>query len=609
MLLTALDYQSNPAWAFGECELLLELRVRNLGIIEDINWSLSRGLNVVTGETGAGKSLVINAVEALLAGKLDEEVIRYGAGEAQIEGVFTIPDGGSFSQLMDFLREKGLKDDDEMLVIDCELRRQGRSIVRVNGHAVAKGLLRQLGRFLIDVHGQSEHLSLLDRKYQLDFLDSYAHTLDLRHSFGDRVAELYSVEHELKALAEAEKDLARREEFLRFQLDEIGRAKLREGEEEELERKRDILSSCERLKELSYDAYQALYGEDSSRPSASALDRLNEAIQAMKRLVDFDPALKQQLSFMEGALYGLQESARDIRSYSDRLVFDPKRLEEIESRLELIGGLKRKYGQTIAEIMDYLGKAETELEVSSYSSARRVELEKTRSRLREEMGQKASDLSKARSRVAGELVTEVKKELNDLNMSQVVFEVDIAQVQASEGLTLPDGETCAFNNEGVDSVEFLASTNPGEPVKPLTRIASTGEISRFMLALKGALSQADNIPVLVFDEIDIGVGGRSGEIIGRKLWALARERQVLCVTHLPQIAAFADAHYSVHKEASGTRTLSMLETLKDESRVKEIAVMLAGAQHMETFRDNAQELMQKAETWKDSQQIGRGGRT
>ena len=581
--------------------MLLELRVKGLGIIEEINWSLSYGLNVITGETGAGKSLVIDAVEALLAGKLDEEVIRYGANEAQIEGVFALPRDESISQLTELLAEKGLKADEETLVINCELRRQGRSILRVNGHAVPKGLLHQIGRLLVDIHGQSEHLSLLDTKSHLDFLDSYAHTLDLRQSFSAKAAELYKAEQELKALAEQEQDLARREEFLRFQLDEIRQAKLQEGEDEELERERNVLSSSEKLKAFSYEAYQALYREDASHASAPALDKLNEAVRAMKKLVEVDPTLKQQLGFLEETVYGVEEVARDIHSYGDRVEYDPNRLEEIESRLELIRNLKRKYGQTITEVLDYLAKAEGELEGLSHSSERRAQLEEMRSCLREEMGRMASELSTARSQAVTKLVAEVKKELQDLNMSQVEFEVSITQEQAAEGIPFPDGETYAFSNEGVDTVEFIVSTNPGEPLKPLAKIASTGEISRFTLALKGALSEVDNIPVLIFDEIDIGVGGRSGEIIGRKLWALARNRQVICVTHLPQIAAFGDAHYNVHKDGSGTRTLSMLKTLQGESRIKELAVMLGGPQYTETSLNDARELMQKAEAWKQSQ--------
>ena len=580
--------------------MLLELRVRDIGIIGRVDWSLGRGFNVITGETGAGKSLVIGAVEALLAGKVDAELIRYGAEEAQIEGVFAIPQDESFSHLRELLADKGLKADEETLVISCQPRKEGRSIVRVNGHAVPKGLVHHIGRFLIDIHGQSEHLSLRNKEYHLDLLDSYAHTLDLRHSFGNKAAELSKVEQELRALIEEEKDLARREELLRFQLEEIRQAELLEGEEKKLERERNILASAEKLKAFSYEAYQALSGEDVSRPAPPAVDKVNEAVQVMKKLVELDPSLKKQLSFLEETVYGLEEAARDIRSYSDRLEYDPNRMEEVELRLELIRNLKRKYGQTIAEVLDYLNRTEKELETLSSSSERRAQLDERRSCLKEEMGGVAFELSGARSQAAKRLVSEVKKELHDLNMSQVEFDVSITQSKASEGIPFPDGENYAFSSQGVDTVEFIASTNPGEPLKPLTKIASTGEISRFTLALKGALCEADHIPVLIFDEIDIGVGGRSGEVIGKKLWALAQNRQVICVTHLPQIAAFADAHYGIHKEAVGERTLSMLETLEGEPRVKEVAAMIGGRQYSETSLDNARELIQKAESWKQA---------
>lgn len=485
-------------------------------------------------------------------------------------------------------------------MIHCELRRQGRSVFRVNGHAVPRSLLQEIGCFLVDVHGQSEHLSLLDRKYQLDFLDSYARTLDFRQSFAVKATQLGNAEQELKVLAREESESTRRAEFLRFQADEIGRAGLREGEEEELETERKIISSSEKLKELSYGAYQAIHGEVTSRTSPSALDRLSEALQMLKKVADSDPSTRQHLIFLEETLIGLQETARDIRSYSDGLEFDPQRLEEIEARLALIRDLKRKYGQTVAEIIGYKKKAESELEKLVHSSQRQSELSELCANLKREMGEIASQLSQSRSRSARKLVSEVQRELKDLGMSQVEFQVEISRSPSPEGIPLADGQNYAYSNDGIDTVEFTASTNPGEPLKPLARIASTGELSRFMLALKGALSQVDNIPVLVFDEIDIGVGGRSGEIIGKKLWFLARNRQVICVTHLPQIAAFADAHYSVQKIKSGTRTLSTLETLGEEQRARELATMLTGARYSDTALSSARELLEKAEYWKAS---------
>jgi len=382
-------------------------------------------------------------------------------------------------------------------------------------------------------------------------------------------------------------------------MDEINRAGLKEGEEGDLERERNILASSEKLKALSAEAYQVLYSEEASGLATSVLSKLNEAISAVRGLVELDPAQKQLLDSLETALYGLEEVARDIRAYSEGMEYDPQRLEEVGSRLELIRNLKRKYGQTVTEILSFQNMAAGELAGLSHSEERQAQLGQICSSLKEEMGKMAFELSQARSRAAKRLVTEVEKELADLNMAQIKFAVSITQVPALEGIPSPDGGAYAFTGEGVDNVDFMVSTNPGEPLKPLARIASTGEISRFMLALKGALAQADNIPVMVFDEIDIGVGGRSGEIIGQKLWRLAQSRQVICVTHLPQLAVFADAHYSVHKEVSDARTVSMLETLKDKPRLQELAVMLGGQQFTGTSLDTARELIERAQTWKE----------
>ncbi len=584
--------------------MLLELKVKNLGIIEDITWRLRDGLNIITGETGAGKSLIIDAVELLLSGKADEEAIRYGANEAQIEAAFNLPQAESFRALRDLLAQKDLAGDEDTLIISCQLRRKGPSTVRVNSHAVPKALLHQIGRLLVDIHGQSEHLSLLDSRSHLLILDSYAHTLNLRNDFGIKVAELWKIEQELKSLEKDEQDLAKREEFLRFQLDEISRAALREGEHEELERERSVLTSTEKLKELSYEVYRALYEEDGSPGSAPALDRLNEAAHAMKMLVELDPALKQQMKYLEESVYGLTEVARDIRAYSERLHSDPARLEEIESRLELIKSMKRKYGQTIAEVLNYQLKIEGELDAICHHTERKAQLQETHTCLKQELGRIAHKLSQERSKAAGRLIKAVENELRDLNMAQVEFGVAINRKPDKDGIPLPDGESYAFADEGIDIVEFMASTNPGEPAKPLSKIASTGELSRFTLAIKGALSEVDNIPVLIFDEIDIGVGGRSGEIIGKKLWILSRSHQVVCVTHLPQITAFADAHYCVHKVAAGNRTLSVLEDLDEESRVKELAIMLSGPQYTKTSLNNAGELIKNAHAWKQGQRKG-----
>jgi len=579
--------------------VLAEFKIKSFGIIDQIDWSLDAGFNVITGETGAGKSLVIDALEALLDGRLAEESIRFGADAARMEAVFFLSGGKQLPRLMPILEEKGVVSDGDNLVIGCEYRRQGRSILRVNGNAVPRSLLRELGSLLVDIHGQSEHLSLFDRRRHLEYLDTYAHCVEARDAFSDKAAELGRVEQGILNLNQAEKERTHREEILHYQVDEIKRAKLKEGEEEELGSKRQVMASCEKLKALAYEVYQALDGDDGL--GAVALSRLNEAARAMAHLVSLDPSLKSQKEALESAIANLQEMARDVRSYEERLEYDPRQLEEIEARLETIHALKKKYGDSIMRINEYLTGAQRELETLASSAEEKGRLEEKRLELKAEMGHLASELSRTRCQAAVKLQAAVKRELAELNMPQVEFEVSIKQMPSEDGLPVPDGQHLAFNKDGVDEVEFMVSTNPGEPLKPLADIASTGEVSRFTLALKVALAEADRTPVLVFDEIDIGVGGRSGDIIGRKLWSLARHHQVICVTHLPQIAVFADRHYSVRKEASGERTTSLMEILEGEGRVRELAVMLGGAQYSETSIKNARELSQKAQIWTESQ--------
>jgi DNA repair protein RecN (Recombination protein N) len=577
--------------------VLDELTVKGFGIIEGITWKLAGGLNVITGETGAGKSLVVDAVEALLSGQVRDEDIRHGSDEAKIEGVFRMTDGKGAASLKSLLTEKGLESGEDALIVTCDFRRQGRTTPRVNRHAVSRALLQDIGNALVDIHGQSEHISLLRKSQHLDFLDAYAHTLEMRHEFGVKATALHQMEREIKALTRSEQEVTRQIELLNFQIEEIRRAKLREGEDTELAKELTLLTSAEKLKAASYEVYRIIYGDDSAGSSSAAVDRLGEALAAMRHIVETDSSLQKQLAYLEETVHGLEETARDVRSYGENLSYDPQRLEEVQNRQELIKSLERKYGNSISGVLEYLKKAEVELNGIAGSGERREQLEVEREQLKKEMGALASKLSKKRGQAALKLAAAVKKELADLSMARVDFAVGMTQEPSPEGIPLPDGGSYRFSSSGVDEVFFEASTNPGEPRKPLDKIASTGEISRFLLALKSALAEADTIPVLIFDEIDIGIGGRSGEVIGRKLWNLARSHQVICVTHLPQIAAFADAHYSVSKQSAGGRTVSTIEPLQGEARVKELAAMLGGPRYTESALTAARELIEKAEAW------------
>lgn len=578
--------------------MLFELSVKNFGIIEELTWKPTGGLNVITGETGAGKSLVVDAVEALLSGQANEEDIRTDTDEAEIEGLFRLPDYDTAEKLKALLIEKDITPEENSLIFSCVFRRQSRTTPRINRQAVPRALLREIGAFLVDIHGQSGHLSLLDNDNHLEFLDSYAHNGKRRREFAEKVSELHRKEQELRDLTVKAGDFSKQTELLNFQIHELRQAELTEGEDSELETELAVLSSAEKLKSTSYEVYSLLSGDDNPVSSSSAIDRLNDALPLLGRMLETDPSLKARFDRLESAAYELAEIAQEVKNYGEGLDYNPERLEEVQSRLELIRTLKRKYGNTIGGILDYLVNAEKELEGLTFSDERIEQLDSEIKQLKIDTGLLADEITRERVKATDLLEESVQQELTDLEMAGVEFRVDINRELDEEGLPLPDGNWYSYSTTGIDDVEFMASTNPGEAMKPLAKIASTGEISRFMLALKCALAEADTIPVLVFDEIDIGVGGRSGEVIGRKLWNLSRTHQVTCVTHLPQIAAFADSHYSVTKANAGDRTVSTIRSLSDEERLNELAEMVSGPDITESALSTARELMQRADKWK-----------
>ncbi len=578
--------------------MLQELHVKNLGIIEDIDWKLDAGLNVITGETGAGKSLIIDAVEILLNGTAGEHIIRHGCSEARIEGVFDLSSQEHHSPLRAILDEYGLAPEEDILIIGYELKRTKAGQVRINNRVITKTILRKIGRFLVDIHGQSQHLSLLDEKAHLEFLDGFAGDHSLKSEFTVQITRLRESELELNNLQSREQETLRQQEFLRYQIEEIRKADLHEGEDHELEKELQIISHAARLKEQAIQIYQSLSQSDSSVYSPSVLAVLHQSVQSLRRLSEIDDSLKPQLDNLERAYYSIEESARDINSYADRMDFDPRRQEEIEARLELIRNLKRKFGKTLSAIISYHDQSQKDLDLLDNFQDRQLALKKAIAETKAAAGKLGHQLSIARQQAAQILAGAVKQELRELEMGQMDFCVSVTQSPSEDGIRGDGGQLYAFHSNGIDKVEFLVSTNPGEPLKPLVKIASTGEISRFTLALKGALAGADRVPVLIFDEIDIGVGGRSGEIVARKLWGLARHHQVVCVTHLPQIAAYADAHYFVRKQTSGERAVSALECLAGEPRLIETALMLAGPGYSATALENARQLVLNADSWK-----------
>jgi len=568
-----------PTSDFWQVNMLTELTISDLAIIDELHLQLAPGFNVLTGETGAGKSIIIDAVSLLLGGRAETEIVRAGAERAQVEGLFhTSPDVRA--ALDPLLTENGLESDEpDTLTLSREVRKGGRSVCRVNGRAVSLSLLRDIGQYLVDIHGQSEHLSLLRVREHINLLDRYADLWDQRIEVGKVVAQLREVRRELDALLKDEREMARRADLLQFQIEEIGSAKLKPGEDVTLEKERTRLANAEQLAALADEAYQALYEGAGETPAApAALDALAQATKALTGLAKIDAALAEHLQTAESAAAQLDDLARTIRAYRERIEFSPKKLDQVEDRLDTIKRLKRKYGATIEEVLAFTQNVAAQLDGITHASERIEELRKQEEKLLHQIGAMGEELSNARKAAAEKLAAGIEAELNDLKMAGARFGVDIQWTPDENGAFANAGRY-AFDSSGLDKVEFLVAPNVGEGLKPLAKIASGGETSRLMLALKAVLARADQTPTLIFDEIDQGIGGRVGAVVGRKLWELTADRarqahQVICITHLPQLAGYGDTHFRVEKDAVEGRTLASIQTLNEKARVQELAQML-----------------------------------
>lgn len=565
--------------------MLTELLIRNLAIIDEVQVPFREGFNVLTGETGAGKSIIIHALNFLLGGKSDTDLIRVGAETMLVEATFDL---SSCPQVNLTLQELGFEPEGDTIVISRELSISGKSRCRINGRMATVAMLKQIGKALIDIHGQNEHQSLLDPSNHLHFLDAFGgeNLVALKERYSQLYRQLIHVEREISELQQIERERIQRLDLLRYQAEEIDRSNLRDGEEEELLKERQILVNAEKITERLNLAIQNLVGDNGT------LDTLGEAIQALKEIAKLDPKLSELHNLLAQSFDAIQEVGFELERYASGVEFDPERLEEIESRLDLIKRLKRKYGDTIAAILEYRQRIESELQKLETSEERLEIFQRERERLRKELAESALALSQARQEIALQLERTVQNHMKALMMERARFKIAIELIPDPNGLALPHG-TFAFGKDGIDQVEFLIATNPGEPLKPLAKIASGGEISRTMLALKASLQRTHEIPVLVFDEIDVGIGGRTAEAVGEKLGEVSRYAQVLCVTHLPQIAALADWHLKVEKVMEGKRTKVLVTPLQHEERVIEIARMLSGKQITSSSLQHAHELLER----------------
>jgi DNA repair protein RecN (Recombination protein N) len=582
--------------------MLQEIHIRNYAVIENLTVEFHPGLNVLTGETGSGKSVLVDALDLALGGRASPDVIRTGADRATVTVVFRAEaisgsarkDGvGGLPPWFDWLERYGVGGETEgEIILRREILASGRSRLLVNDQPVTLAAAKELAPLLVEVHGQGEHASLLVRESQLDLLDAFARTGERLATVRGLFAQRHELEHEWTELNQSEQERLRVLDLLRFQVDELTKARLTPGEDERLESERTVLRNVEKIRMAAASAYAALYEDEGS-----ALERLAAVDRALNELVRYDPALDSHREPAIAARVALDDLARALGDYLGRLEADPERLDAVEERLALLDRLKRKYGGTTNEILAFAARAREDLARLEHSDERREEVGRQLASASEAYLKVAAALSRDRRAAASRLSGEVGKELSHLGMDKARFEVGFEDVDNASDAATESPE--AGGPKGIDRITFLVSPNPGEELRPLDRVASGGEISRLMLALKTVIAASagnadDRVRTLVFDEVDAGIGGRAAEAVGERLKRLARENQVLSVTHLPQIACFADHHYSVEKVERAGRTFASVQYLATErERATELARMLSGRRITEAVLEHATAMLKQ----------------
>lgn len=560
--------------------MLLELAIHNFAIIEDIKLDFKQGMTVLTGETGAGKSIIIDAVGLLAGGRGSASFVRHGTNKCVLEGHFTTPKNPRLKQL---LTRESIDYNSEVIVIQREIYHTGRSVCRVNGSLVTISLLKEIGAFLIDIHGQNEHQELMQSENHSQLLDFFGDDsiTSLKESYQEDYEAYKETKRRFNEWQNKEQEIAQKIDILRFQTTEIAEADLVVDEEEELEEEERRLANFQDIMEALTSSYQVLREND-----LNALEMVGEAMDEMKGIEEVDQNLSEISKTLSSTFFQLQEVASEIYNEMDQQEFDEERLNEIASRLNLIQQLKRKYGSSIPEILEYYEDSMDELAMIENSSESKAELSEKMVDLEQKIVEKGKHLSKERRKVSTKLEEAIHEQLKALHMDKadfvVQFQTDIEELAVD-----------AANTEGLDRIEFFISTNPGEPLKPLTKVASGGELSRMMLALKTIFAKSQGITSIIFDEIDTGVSGRVAQAIAEKIYSISVHSQVLCITHLPQVAGIADYHLYVKKATNEERTTTAAVILQDKERIEEIARMLSGSETTEVAMQAAAELIKR----------------
>jgi DNA repair protein RecN (Recombination protein N) len=576
--------------------MLTELIIRDFAIIDELRLNFRPGFTALTGETGAGKSIILDAMTLALGGRADTTMVRAGCERAYVEAAFELNPAMQAAVAPILAAEDLDGEGAHFLLLTRELRMNGRNLCRINGRAANLSILREIGEYLVGIHGQGEHLALLKPQAHLPLLDAYAGLEGERQTLATAVKQARADQRELTDLRRNEQLLMQRLDLLRFQVEEIDAARLTVGEEEELRAEAQRLANVGQLTQFTAETLALLSEGDEGLLAAA--DLFNQAERAMSHLARLDPTQAGLLERLQGLAFQLDELSDDLRHYQEGLEFDPGRLGFVEERLQLLTRLKRKYGDDAAAILQTREAAAAELGKIERSEERVAELELLIERQLKTVGKLAEALSVKRQAAAEKLARGVERELADLQMAGAQFAVDFRrETDEVNGAFVGDGRF-SFDQSGVDKVEFLMSANLGEPPKPLAKVASGGETARLMLALKAVLAEADATPTLIFDEIDQGIGGRVGEVVGRKLWGLTavNQRQVIVVTHLPQLAGYGDAHFYVSKQAVDGRTKTIVANLDIPGRIEELAAMLGA--HGEHAQGGAAAILQQASGYK-----------
>ena len=575
--------------------MLQELHIGNFAIIDQVTLSFRRGFTVLSGETGAGKSIIIDALGILRGDRFDASNIRTGADRARIEGVFHMRAHPDFLALLD---EHGLREEsDDTIIVFREVNRESnRSVSRINGRAVNTAVLREVGSWLIDIHGQHEGMTIFNSKTHLDMLDRFGKLFPVRQKVTDLYQQWRTVRAELSELRTAAAQRTERITELRALHADVTAAKIKPGEEDALIAEKNRYQNSARITELTTQMYQLLNGDE--RRGRAVVEASVSIAHLGADLERLDPAFGSIASQANDIQYAIADLAQAVRSYRDTIDFDPRRIEAIEDRITELRALQRRYRATIPELIERAAAATAELDKLEHSDEYVAALQQQEERIRIQLGAAATDLSRKRATAATGLASAVEASARELAMPHVRFMVQQTVAPAADGVahSAPDGspQLVHCSAAGVDQVEFLIAPNPGEEPKSLAKTASGGEGSRLFLALKAVLSQVEVVETMVFDEVDSGVGGRAGAVVGEKLWQISQHHQVLCISHLPQVATFADAHYAISKRVTADRTSTIVQELDNSGRVDEIAAMLNGHPLSEQSRTVAREMLQFA---------------